>query len=271
MNVKALPGTSHPTYSVEELKAAVEALLVGQFSVAGRVDQGVDLAPLVRIRAASAGAGASTVALAFADACDGAGIRTRVLDAAHPGWSGLAAATAQDLDVDAGWRRGRRGARIWVDRVATPVADVGAVPPPRTVSDVDLTVLDVAWTVRELERDAAWMTSAEADVDMVVTRATATALSQAEAMLARLRSAESGELIVVVVGAGRWLSPTLAFASPILVDMQRGGRVIFAPVLSAKAYAGPSPEPLPRQLRAVGVRLLEVVMARTRVGRAIGR
>lgn len=271
MNVRELPGTGQPTYSVEELKAAVEALLVGQFSVVGRVDQGVDLAPLVRIRGANGGAGASTVALALADACDGAGMRTRVLDAAHPVWSGLAAATARDLGVDAGWRRGRRGARTWVDRVATPVADVGAVPLPRTESDAALTVLDVAWTARELERDATWMTTTEADVDLVVTRATSTALSQADAMLARLRSADSCELIVVVVGAGRWLSPTLAFASPILADMQRDGRVIFAPVLSAKAYAGPSPEPLPRQLRAFGVRLLEIVTTTTRVGRAIGR
>jgi hypothetical protein len=121
------------SYSTRELQAAAVALAAGQFSyapaatsratapaaaeVGGRREAGhrdrrvagaiaMPVVPmmgaLVRVRAANTGAGAPTVALALADAADGAGLRTRVLDAAAPAWSGLIGASVTELGAREG-------------------------------------------------------------------------------------------------------------------------------------------------------------------------
>lgn len=284
-----------PRYSTRELQAAAQALAAGQFatvsgstpettrtvvldeSVAARTEhQGatvteaaaskrVDvtpagLGPLVRVRAANAGAGASTIALALAEVADAAGVRTRVLDAAAPGWSGLLGATVTELGAAEGWRRGRRGQGVLIDRVEDVVRVPSDVPSPRCVDGVDLTVLDAGWSMRELvaSETTAWVAAAAAHAEVLVTRANALALSQTEAALTHLEDqAAADQVVVVVVGAGRWSDREFATAGRLLRRAQEQEAVLFAPLCPAKTLPGLGPDPLPKQLTRPSQRLLE--------------
>jgi hypothetical protein len=239
--------------------AAVAATLVAG-SCGGSTSTSVPgLAGLLRVRAANAGAGASTVALALADAADAAGVRARVLDAAAPRWSGLLAATVTELGAADGWRRGRRGTRLLIDRVESPVRALGEVPVPRQVEGVDLTVLDAGWSVRELSAaPGAWVTSAHARVEVLVARPHGLALSQAEAALAGLEEQlTAGQVVVVVVGATRWIDRELVAAGRLLCRAHEQDAVMFAPLLSVKALPRLGSEPLPHRLMNPAHRLLE--------------
>ena len=216
--------------------------------------------PMVRVRAANAGAGASTITLALADAADAAGIRARILDAAAPAWSGLLGATVTELGAAEGWRRGRRGANVLIDRVQEPVWVPAEVPAPRTGDGVDLTVLDAGWTPRELAAapQGAWVASAHADVEVLVTRPYGLALSQTEAALADLTDQLTAQrVVVVVVGAGRWSDREFASAGRLLRTAHEQEAVQFAPLLAAKALPGLGPDPLPKQLTNPSQHLLE--------------
>lgn len=265
-----------PRYSTRELQAAAAALAAGRFSAipsrtasraatasTGAASTGA--APLVRIRAASAGAGASTITLALADVADLAGIRTRVLDAAAPAWSGLLGATVTELGAAEGWRRGRRGECGLLDRVEESVRIPSALPAPRMVDGVDLTVLDAGWSMRELATATeSWVAVAPAQVEVLVTRPHALALSQTEAALADLEDQVAGErVVVVVVGASRWSGREFATAGPRLRTIYQQGAVLFAPLLPAKALPGLGPDPLPKQLTNPSQRLLERITSIT--------
>jgi hypothetical protein len=284
------------TYSTRELQAAAAALAAGQFArtqtsmspltgpastpapaitrrtqaaAAGLAEPGAKaagvvhaLGPLVRVRAANTGAGASTITLALADAADAAQMRTRVLDAAAPAWSGLIGASVTELGARNGWRCGRRGARVLIDRVAAPIGIPGLVPAPRGLTGIetriDLTVLDTGWTSRELDActidGGCWVVSEPAHVEVVVTRPNALAFGKAETVLAGL---EETPVLVVVVGARRWSGPQFAAAGPRLRRLHEDQRVVFVPLLGVKAMPGLGPEPLPKQLMSAAQRLLD--------------
>ncbi len=218
-------------------------------------------APLVRVRAANGGAGASTIALALADAADALGLRVRVLDAAAPAWSGLLGATATELAAVGGWRRGRRGAEVLIDRVETPVQIPAEVPTPRAAEGVDLTVLDAGWSMRELTAASgagAWLATAPARAEVLVTRPQGLALSQTEAALADLEEQlAAGQVVVVVVGASRWSAREFAAAGRLLREAHQQDAVLFTPLLPAKTLPGLGPDPLPKQLTIPSQRLLE--------------
>jgi hypothetical protein len=285
------------TYSTRELQAAAAALAAGQFAstqasmspvtapactpapaalmhpeeaaAAELVERGVHgagvvraLGPLVRVRAANTGAGASTITLALADAADRAQLRTRVLDAAAPAWSGLIGASVTELGAQDGWRRGRRGAGVLIDRVAVPINAPEFVPAPRDRTGIgnriDLTVLDTGWTSRELDActvdGGCWVVSQPAHVEVVVTRPNALAFGQAEAVLAGL---DETPVLVVVVGARRWSGPQFAAAGPRLRRLHEDQGVVFVPLLQVTALPGLGPEPLPKQLMSAAQRLLD--------------
>ena len=271
-------------YSIRELQAAAQALAAGQFATGTSaasettrtvvLDEGPavstkavtpevaptspGLAPLVRVRAANAGAGASTVALALADVADVAGVRTRVLDAAAPAWSGLLGATVTELGATEGWRRGRRGDGVLIDRVEDPVRVPGEVPAPRATDGVDLTVLDAGWSMRELTATTGWVTAAAAHAEVLVTRPSALALSQTESALTHLEDqVVADQVVVVVVGASRWSDREFATAGRLLRRTNEQEAVLFAPLLSAKTLPGLGPDPLPKQLTNPSQRLLE--------------
>lgn len=288
-----------PRYSTRELQAAANALAAGRFSTAAArtemlpVSDSIDSttrvtaegvgdrheadtvgtprpiatstlstgsAPLVRVRAANAGAGASTITLALADVADAAGIRTRVLDAAAPTWSGLLGATVTELGAAEGWRRGRRGDGVLIDRIEKAVNGPAEVPGPRSVDGVDLTVLDAGWSMRELGACAAdaWVATTPAAAEVLVTRPHGLALSQTEAALAALEvQLAADQVVVVVVGASRWSDREFATAGRLLRAAHRQEAVLFAPLLPAKALPGLGPDPLPKQLTNPSQRLLE--------------
>ena len=85
-------------YSTRELQAAATALAAGQFAENGMVRRRRRAAtwqphcPTVRVLPAHAGAGASTIALALADAA-AQSAAVRLVDAATPDWSGLVGAS----------------------------------------------------------------------------------------------------------------------------------------------------------------------------------
>ncbi len=219
------------------------------------------LAPLVRVRPANAGAGASTIALALADAADVAGIRARVLDAAAPAWSGLLGATVTELGAAEGWRRGRRGSDVLIDRVEEPVSGPAEVPSPRAADGVDLTVLDAGWSMRELSvahQAGAWVATTPAQAEVLVTRPNELALSQTEATLADLEEQlAAGRVLVVVVGATRWSDRGFSTAGRLLRTAHEQDAVLFVPFLPAKTLPGLGPDPLPKQLTNPSQHLLE--------------
>jgi hypothetical protein len=219
------------------------------------------LKPLVRVRPANAGAGASTIALALADAADAAGVRARVLDAAGPAWSGLLGATATELGAADGWRRGRRGNNVLIDRVEDAVQVPAEVPAPRAIDGVDLTVLDAGWSMRELTAataSGAWLATTPARAEVIVTRPYGLALSQTEARLADLEEQlAAGQVVVVVVGATRWSDREFATAGRRLREAHEQEAVLFAPLLPTKALPGLGPDPLPKPLTNPSQRLLE--------------
>jgi hypothetical protein len=226
------------------------------------VNRVTGLAPLVRVRAANAGAGASTIALALADAAGAAGVRTRVLDAAAPAWSGLLGATATELGAAQGWRRGRRGTNVLIDRVEDPVRVPAAVPRPRKVDGVDLTVLDAGWSMRELDAatgSGAWLATTPARAEVLVTRLHGLALSQTEAALRFLdeENPSADHVVVVVVGATRWSDREFATAGPRLRKAHQQDAVVFVPLLAAKALPDLGAGPLPKQLTNPSQCLLE--------------
>lgn len=267
-----------PRYSTRELQAAAAALAAGRFSSATsrletvavidgvpveaprQVAASTGLAPLVRVRAANAGAGASTITLTLADVADAAGIRTRVLDAAAPAWSGLLGATVTEMGAAEGWRRGRRGAGVLIDRIEESVRVPAQVPSPRSVDGVHLTVLDTGWSMRELAASdtGAWVDTTPALVEVLVTRPNALALSQTEAVLADLEVQLAGDhVLIVVVGASRWSDREFVTAGRRLRTAHHHGAVLFAPLLPTKALRGLGPDPLPKQLTTPAQLLLE--------------
>ena len=283
--------TQRRSFSTRELRAASAALAAGQFSRvqpaasqvpasgtcpggspgAANAAAGVSqrevtgplpvLGTLVRVRAANAGAGASTITLALADAADSAGIRTRVLDAASPAWSGLIGASVTELGAREGWRCGRRGTGVLIDRMQDHVRLPGSVPLPRQVDGIELTVLDTGWTTRELDASTVdcrggWMVGQPAHAEVLVTRPNALALGQAEAVLATLGETH---VRVVVVGAGRWSGQKFAAAGPRLRRLHEKQGLVFVPLLPAKALPGLGPEPLPKQLMSSAQRLLDQI------------
>lgn len=306
-----MSGDTVARYSTGELRAAAAALAAGQFSTTSiRPGQGISdrqsrpgdddagaltasqpdddgwevgaprratrtavPGPLVRVRAANSGAGASTIALALADAADASGISTRVLDAAAPAWSGLLGATVTELGACEGWRRGRRGHGVLIDRVDEAVSIPADVPCPRSATSVDLTLLDAGWSMRELATCGAdvWVAAAPAQAEVLVTRPHGLALSQTEAALTELDEHLAAErVVVVVVGATRWSSRDFKSAGRLLRTAQERGAVLFSPLLPTKALPGLSPDALPKQLTSPSQRLLERITSITEpLGRRI--
>ena len=149
------------------------------------------------------GAGASTVALAVAEAARESGRSVRLLDCASPERSGLTTAVDAELGVDgSGWRQGRRAgcpstgsAMRWPrpptcrphqmshrDRLRSPWWTPGGVPPDVLTGD--------SWLAQ----------AAESAAVVLVARATIPALRQLEQALATC----PGDPVVAVLGPTRW-------------------------------------------------------------------
>lgn len=257
-------------YSTRELQAAAEALAAGHFRSASSSDPPARPTPcgraaawsprdthVVTVAAAHAGAGASTVALALADAAAPAE-PVRLLDAAAPPWSAMSAATSSELGATDGWRRGRRGSGLVIDRVAVEASTPGHVPVPRVDANCALTVVDLGWSTRELaSHPSSWLASTLAASSCVlVCRPVVSGLRQLEVTAGLL---DQPPAAVVVLGASKWTETTFLDAGPTLRAARAENRIVFVPDPGRSGGAALDDAPLPKSLLRAGSQLLALL------------
>ena len=209
----------------------------------------------VVVLGAHAGAGASTVAVAVADALSDGGERVRLVDCADPRRSALAGVTSIELGVDAaGWRRGRRatpGGEVLVERLAGPASSVDAVPPPARGGPGWL-VVDVGWPAWQAVDATGWVAALLASARLVlVHRPTLPGIRQAEHLLAELLPVDRLP-VVACVGAARWPRVVTASCGPLLGEIHAAGRLVAMPVDQRVEVTGPTADPLPAPVGAAG-------------------
>jgi hypothetical protein len=212
----------------------------------------------VVVLAAHAGAGASTVAVALADAAAERGEAVRLIDAATPNRSGLIAATDAELGVNgSGWLRGRRRG-VDLDRVADPVSSPSELPLPSPLAADSIRVVDAGWDPWWLWQDRAWPSELlETCRAVVVCRPTVGGVRQCERVLDQL----DRRLVVAVVGprSGRWPGAVRASFGERLEAARADGRVVAVPLDRRLAVAGIDSSALPRGVLSAGRRLLDVL------------
>ena len=197
----------------------------------------------VLVLAAHHGAGASTVALALAEAA-AAGRTTHLIEGADPTDSGLLAATTAELGTDPSghWRRGTRGP-LTLDRrahagnpYAWPSGPTGA-----------LTVLDPGGLGPAPEHDTTCV---------VVCRASVPGLRHAETLLDQL----PGERIALaVVGPSRWTGQVSASTGPRVRALREAHRVVTIPIDRGLETTGLTDRPLPKAVASSGRTLLRLL------------
>jgi hypothetical protein len=221
----------------------------------------------VLVLAAHSGAGASTIALAIGEA-SGAGSDDRdvrlVEYAAGPARSGLAAAAATELGVDATgyWRHGQRGEltlyrREGHDGSQQPAARApqdlwpAEVTRPRSGRD-QLVVVDLSgatWSAADATTDLT-----PADAAVVVLRVSVPGIRAAEVLIERLHNTlrPGTPVVAAMVGAKRWPGVVTAAFGPRLSELRDSNGVVSVPVQGRLAIAGLTGDPLPKPISAAG-------------------
>lgn len=250
--------------SLEAMRAAVTAIRAGVFDCplpAGEAGPHVarSLAgwpwpppgePAVVILAGHAGAGASTVALAVAEALSGAR-PVQLVECTPPHRSGLVAASSVELGVDdVGWRRGRRGSV----EIVRPAAERSPLHlPERRTARQDhrgdpLLILDGGTVTDPLVLSIrTWATDGPIGL-VVVTRPTVPGLRQTQHVLASFGSPAT----VVVVGPRRWPRAVAASCGPAVREARETHRLVTVPLDRRLETTGLTPDPLPRPVAAAG-------------------
>ena len=257
--------TAEPV-TVAELQAALRAAWAGQF----RTDSGrgsLRARPpharagtalpgrVVMVVGCHGGAGASTVALAVAQAALQSGSSARLLDCASAPRSGLLTAVDADLGVDgSGWRRGRR-ARLAIDRVCDVLASAADVPAPpaEPLGAAEVTVVDTGWGLADVLGGQSWLAQeVESATVVLVARATIPALRQLEQGLATC----PGDPVVAVHGPTRCPRSVHVTAGPLLRAAQAAGRVVIVPPDRHLSAAGITCDPLPKAVVEAGRQII---------------
>jgi hypothetical protein len=198
----------------------------------------------VIVLAVHAGAGASTVACAIADAASADGDSTRLVDLAPPTLSGLITAADAELGVsgDGAWQIGRRGpGRLAVDR-----ARAGATYRQPEPGD-QLLVIDGA-DVRDTRWDGAQI--------VLVCRATVPAVRRLGAQLDELADRVAA---VAMLGPSRWPGAVAAAANTATRALREGDRIVAVPFDKQLEVEGVSGAALPGRVLVAGTRLLELI------------
>ena len=233
---------------VEEPDAAVYTLLPTKGRPGGAQTPWADITgPVLLVLAGHAGAGASTVAVALAEALVEIW-PVHLLEYSEPRRSGLVAATGSELGMyRTHWRRGRRG-RLDVFRLAHRPVDGELPSPPETAHPQRVVVVDVGWSVTsEMVGDAPFASVTD-DPAIVVTRLTVPAVRQTEHTLAAL----GGEAVVVALGPTRWPREVEASVGPLLSGLRSQGRVVRMPVDRRLETTGLTADRLPKAVAAAG-------------------
>jgi hypothetical protein len=264
--------TTAPPVTVAELQAALRAVWAGQFrtrngrmttrSWATNRESGASLpGRVVLVVGCHGGAGASTVALAVAEAAaEQPGRSARLLDCASPERSGLLTAVDAELGVDgSGWRQGRR-AQLPIDRAVDGLGSATEVPAPRhePTGQVEVTVVDSGWSASDTLAGDSWLGKvAESAAIILVARATIPALRQLEQALATC----PGDPVVVVHGPSRWARSAGVTAGPLLKAAMTAGRVVTVPSDRHLRVTGITSAPLPKAVAAAGRQIFARVLA----------
>lgn len=180
------------------------------------------------VAGAHPGAGATTVAVALADALDAIGRPGTLLDLA-PSPDAFAAAECEVESRVPGWRAGRRG-QTQVLRRSAHEAEA-----PKVSSDL---VVD------------GQMESLKSRV--LVCRATLPSVRRADADL-------SDGAVLAVVGCSRWPKVVAASLGPTLQHAMNDGRIVFFAHDRDLELYGVDSEPLPTSARAAGRHVIELL------------
>jgi hypothetical protein len=205
----------------------------------------------VTIVAAHSGAGASTVALAIADAATVGDRWVHLMDAAPPARCGLVAAASAELGTDSTgeWLRGERG-HVTLDRRAG--ADSPSSWPSRVPDGADLTIVDLGLpNAEQLRRIAASFLRV-----VVVCRPTLPGFRLTEHLLA---AAPELAVVLAAVGPVKWPREVAATAGPRLVELRASHRFVTVPWDRHLEVTGPTSSALPKPLIAAGRALLELL------------
>jgi hypothetical protein len=215
---------------------------------------GVDTAALapgwVTVLAAHSGAGASTVALAIADAAGVDDRRVHLMATSHPSRCGLVAASSVELGTEATgeWRRGAR-AHVTLDRRAAGTPS--SWPSPLPGGD-DLTLVDLGSpTPQQLGRIASGSSRV-----VLVCRPTVPGVRSAEQLLAALAE---HVVVVAVVGPAKWPREVTSSAGPRLTGLRAVNRLVTVPPDRRLAVSGPTSAALPKPVMAAGRVLLGLI------------
>jgi hypothetical protein len=202
--------------------------------------------------AAHAGAGASTVALAIADAAAAVGRITHLIETAHPSQSGLVAAARAELGVDpgGGWRRGSRGL-VTVHRRADNEIPSGL--PALPGSEDGLVVVDLGLSAPDW---VARLGTGEGRT-VVVSRPTVPGARLAEQLLNSIE----GWVIAASVGPGRWPAEVTASLGPRLPALLASNALVTVPTDRRLQVTGPTTSALPKPVAAAGRSLLALIDA----------
>jgi hypothetical protein len=256
--------------TVAELQGALRAAWAGEFAACSRPGptrtrplqrQNGRALPgnVVMVVGCHGGAGASTVALAVAQAVGESGRSVRLLDCASAERSGLLTAVDAELGVDAsGWRLGRR-ARLPIDRVADVLDSVAEVPAPADESSglFEVTVVDSGWAANAVLSADSWLAQVSSCAALVlVARASVPALRQLEHALA---ICPPGPL-VAVRGRRRWDRSVHATAGPLLLAAEAAGRVVTVLTDRRLAATGITCAPLPKAVQEAGRQIVARVL-----------
>lgn len=210
---------------------------------------------IVVVLGAHGGAGASTTALAIAEALAARVPGTRLVDCADPPRSDSAAATTIELGIaPTGWRTGRRmlpRSELSIDRLARrdPRPPGGSPVLPRTEG---VLVMDVGRTAWELLPTAEWEEFIPAGSTLVlVCRTAAPGIRSAERVLAEIDQTGSGRPVwVAMVGSGQRSRAVEAAMGSQLRAVRRDGRTVSVPFSRRLAVRGVTNEPLPKAVAA---------------------
>lgn len=216
----------------------------------------------ITVSAAHPGAGATTLALAVAEAAATRDRDTHLIELAEPWRSGLVAASDAELgvDVDQQWRTGRRAAVTVHRRVATEppalrwpaLPTTGVAGKPASV-EVVVDVGTAASTDLGLSaRSGRWV---------LVCRASVPGVQAAEAILAQTPAEQSPAIgpVVAVLGPRRWPSSVTAAIGPQLARLRDLDRLVTVSPDPRLTFTGLTSAPLPKLLRLSGTAVLDLL------------
>ena len=215
---------------------------------------------VIAVVSCGGGVGASTTALALAQASDDA---CRLIECAPPAASGLAGASTAELgDSGDGWRRGTRD-HVLIDRTSQEALTPGDLPiPPK--SDLNLSIVDVARPAEAVLATDCWLREVLVSSEPLLLVATATmpGLRRLETTLALLAEhRDVSPVVVAVLGprVARWPGQVRHSTGPRTSALAETGRLVAIPCDRRLAITGPDMAPLPSAVVAAATTALELM------------